>query len=675
MTPKKYITRKIMMPLMAFSLTGTLVLSPSCHFLDIDPYITDLFTLDTVFAKRAYAQRYLFNIYSYLIDDGSQIANQGRAQPWVAITDEALFTYNSSSHSYNYFANNRILSDNIYTFNRWTEFYEGIRKATTFIRRIQECEEATDMERSQWTGEALFVKAMLYFELMKEWGPVPIVPDEPVNFDTPLDELLLGRSTWDECSDYVSGLLKEAIRLLPPSYMNDLEVGKPLKISALAVLSRLTLYTASPLFNGDNNEFAGFGNETGPYLNPEKKIEKWAIAAAVAKQLVTEKPNDLHTVTKMANTPRFPVPEAEQANFPDGVGGIDPYHSYSDMFTGVTQQVSTNKECLFSRQVTRMNDAARYTAPRVINGWGDFSLTQALVDAYYMADGRSITDAEYPYAYETGYTNRDSTFSGQPNMDGFTILNNTYKWYVNREMRFYASVTYNNSLFSSTTSPANQINPRDGRVAKFYSNSQSGKEWAQSIASCEPEDYPMTGYLCRKFISYEDSWFSGARQTPKYALVYRMAEIYLNYVEAMNELGNETFEIEGVTVFRDPVEMKRCFNLVRYRAGLPGITDADVANVEKMRELILRERQIEFAWEGHRYFDLRRNKKAIIYENAPVMGCNVNATEAAGDNFYSISRVTERNYTYKVFTMRQTFFPIPKTEVDKNRNLDQLPGY
>jgi hypothetical protein len=38
-------------------------------------------------------------------------------------------------------------------------------------------------------------------------------------------------------------------------------------------------------------------------------------------------------------------------------------------------------------------------------------------------------------------------------------------------------------------------------------------------------------------------------------------------------------------------------------------------------------------------------------------------------------KVNERNYTYKVFTTRQTFFPIPKTEVDRNPNLDQMPGY
>ncbi len=94
-----------------------------------------------------------------------------------------------------------------------------------------------------------------------------------------------------------------------------------------------------------------------------------------------------------------------------------------------------------------------------------------------------------------------------------------------------------------------------------------------------------------------------------------------------------------------------------------------------MRELIARERQIEFAWEGRRYHDLRRTKKAIIYENAPVMGCDVSATEAEKDKFYNIIQVKERDWIYKVFTRRQTFFPIPKSEVDKNPNLDQMPGF
>lgn len=647
----------------------------SCHFLDIDPYITDLFSLDTVFVKKEYTQKYLNNVYSYLVDYGSCTYNSTNSMPYSLITDEALVGYKRSGHSYNYFCNNEITSETLGDFNRFNYFYEGIRKANTFLQRVNECQEVSAMQRSEWIGEATFIKAMLYFELMLAWGPVPIVPDEPVSFDTPIEELMVERNTWDECSDYVAGLLEEAIKLLPEQVMDNAEIGKPTKNSALAVLSRLTLYTASPLYNGSNSEFAKFQNDAGiPYLNPNYDENKWAIAAANAKRLVDRKPNDLYTVPKMNNTPKLPVPSYEQADFPNGVGGIDPYHSYSDMFTGECVLASTNKEILFVQQQTSVNIMQKYCAPGVILGWNVFSIPQGLVDAYYMADGRDISNASSEYPYESGYLSNDSTFSGDRNGNGFTLLSGTYKWYANREMRFYATVAFNNSFYASTSTPPNQVDQQDGKVAKYFKDSKSGKDYALNRPEAEAEEYSMTGYLCRKYIHYEDSWLPNGRLKRKYAIAYRMAEVYLNYVEAMNEL-TQSYTIEGVTVSRDQNEMKRCFNLIRYRAGLPGITDADVADVERMRELIARERRIEFAWEGRRYHDLRRTKQAVIYENLPVTGLDVNVEEADKDKFYNIIRVRERDWTYKVFTNRQTFFPIPKSEIDKNPNLDQMPGY
>ena len=650
----------------------------SCDFLDIDPYIHDLFTVDTLFANKEYTQQYLNNIYSYLVDYGAISGTNKNAQPWTLMSDEGRAGYkgfNKKYYMYNYYCNNEVKPEDQGVLDRWDYFYEGIRKANTFIERVNECQEATVMQRSEWIGEAKFIKAMLYFELMLAYGPIPIVPDEVVDFDTPIDQLMVERSTWDECSKYVSNLLEEAIKLLPNEVRDDAEVGKPIKLSALAVLSRLSLYTASPLYNGSNAEFASFTNNAGvPYLNPTYNEEKWAIAAANAKRIVEQKPNDLYTVPRMSNTPELPVPEHEKGDFPNGVGGIDPYHSYSDMFTGECVLASTNKEILFCQQGSNIEHTGLYTAPLIIDGYNVFFITQSLVDAYYMADGRSIEDASEEYPYENGYTDNEIVFSGEKDSNGFTILSGTHRWYVNREMRFYATVSYCNSYYPSTSTPTNLIDQRDGKVAKYYSDSKSGRDYAMTRPKGNAEEYPMTGYGCRKYIHYEDSYFNGGRRKRKYAIAYRMAEVYLNYVEAMNELTT-SYVVDEVTVSRDADEMKRCFNLIRYRAGLPGITDADVADVERMRELIARERQIELAWEGRRYHDLRRTKKAVIYENAPVKGCNVSATEAEKDKFYSIIQVKERNYFYSVFTNRQTFLPIPKVEVDKNYNLDQMPGY
>ena len=153
-----------------------------------------------------------------------------------------------------------------------------------------------------------------------------------------------------------------------------------------------------------------------------------------------------------------------------------------------------------------------------------------------------------------------------------------------------------------------------------------------------------------------------------------MAEVYLNYVEAMNELDG-SYTIDGINVSRDQAEMKRCFNLIRNRVGLPGITDTDVASQQKMRELIERERLLEMMWEGRRYFDTSRNKTAMINENEPVMGLDVSARSQDPGRFYNVIKAVERPYLYKVFTTRQTFWPIPKSEIDKNYNLIQMIGY
>ena len=642
--------------------------------MDINPYITDLYTLDTIFQKREYTEKYLTNVYSGGKDAGTFVSWHDNSAPWGLMSDEGLSGYKKSNHCYNYYLNNEVSTSDMYSYsNRWDNYYESIRKANTFLLNVDKCQEVTATQRLEWTGEALFLKATFYFELMQMFGPVPIVPDIPVDFDTPMEDLLVERNTWDECTDYVSNLLEQAIEILPYEVVDAGEIGKPTKNSAMAVLSRLTLYSASPLYNGSNSEFSSWKTNAGaPLLNPIFEIEKWAVAAANAKRLVDVKPDDLYTVQKMDNTPDLPVSESSKGIYPNGVEGIDPYHSYSDMFTCNAVLPSENKELLFIRRSTNANSSNRYASPEVVGGWGVFFIPQNLVDAYYMADGTDISNTTLTPAED--FTDNDLTFSGDRARDGFTILSNTYKQYVNREMRFYATVTFNNSYFPSTSTPPDQIDQLDGKVAKFFADSKSGKEYALNRSGGEAVEYPMTGYLCRKYIHYEDSWKSGGRQTSKYAILYRMAEVYMNYVEAMNEL-DKSYTINGVTVSRNTEEMKRYFNMIRYRAGLPGITDADVVNKDRMRELIARERQIEFAWEGLRYHDLRRTKKAVIYENKPVMGCNASAKKNDPQSYYTIGRVRERDWMFRMFTTRQTFFPIPKGESDKNHNLQQMLGY
>ena len=98
------------------------------------------------------------------------------------------------------------------------------------------------------------------------------------------------------------------------------------------------------------------------------------------------------------------------------------------------------------------------------------------------------------------------------------------------------------------------------------------------------------GFTCKKYIHYVEDQLKGMMKSKTFPIM-RYAEVLLNYVEALNELGSNTYtdEENGITVSRDVDEMVKYFNMVRYRAGLPGITADDARDVTTMRDLIKRD--------------------------------------------------------------------------------------
>ena len=71
----------------------------------------------------------------------------------------------------------------------------------------------------------------------------------------------------------------------------------------------------------------------------------------------------------MINTPDVPVLESEKGNYTNGMGGIDHYHSYIDMFNGECVQATSNKELLFTKQGSDNSEYGRYMDPGMIDGW------------------------------------------------------------------------------------------------------------------------------------------------------------------------------------------------------------------------------------------------------------------------------------------------------------------
>ena len=176
---------------------------------------------------------------------------------------------------------------------------------------------------------------------------------------------------------------------------------------------------------------------------------------------------------------------------------------------------------------------------------------------------------------------------------------------------------------------------------------------------------------------------------PKPFPIIRYAEVLLEYVEALNNVEGseivETIEPIGndtitVTITRDVVEMAKYFNLIRYRAGLPGVSDAQLASKETFQEVIMNERQVELFNEGYRVFDTRR-WGIYLEEDANSSnwrGLNIERDRTNNNNnegFFEIVTINTQNIRDRIASPRMVFLPLPHNELLKVPEMDQNPGW
>jgi hypothetical protein len=255
----------------------------------------------------------------------------------------------------------------------------------------------------------------------------------------------------------------------------------------------------------------------------------------------------------------------------------------------------------------------------------------------YHTDGIPIINSSSGYN-ETGY----SMFQAP----GDPQERKTYNMYVNREPRFYVDVVYNGSVWINTTSSLG--------IRTCHLNYSGG-----SGAKGGTINYSKTGYLWRKNVSPDCNPKATKYQT-RPSLMFRYAEILLNYVEALNEYdpGN--------------ADILRYLNMIRERAGVPqyGVgTDAlpVPANQSAMRDAIHHERRIELCLEKLRYFDTRSWKVAEYTDGGPFYGMDVRSDPPA---FYK-----RTVFETRVFHKNYYLFPIPQNAIDRDKQLVQNPGW
>ena len=650
----------------------------SCtDYLNIDNYFDDEFNIDSVFTNTRYMEAYMWGAAA-MFPDEAQTIRYGYT-PGPMATDEGFngLTGGGSGNVYYGmdFATGRITpdfyGDGSPNLNQWAKYYKIIRKCNSILQNLDVPKDLTNEYRLKIEGYTRFIRAYAYYNIIVDYGPPILLGDEVVNTNESLEYYDRPRATYDEAMEYICGEFEKSGQLLDKE-VSILDFGRPTKGAAYALIARLRLIHASPLFNGGSVASSYYGSwkrttDDAYYVSQQYDEKRWAVAAAAAKRVMDMNMYKLYTVVDDDKTPALPSGVTSDpnyyGNYPNGAAGIDPFRSYSDIFTGEAV-AAINPELIWGRNTGYINEyISKGSFPPSLGGWGRFCVTQKMVDAYLMDDGRTKEEASADgYYSETGFTTEPRNFSGYPLNSGI------YKMYANREMRFYASVGFNEAIWQALSSTT-----LNNHTAKYYYQDADGRG---GVSATSP-NYPITGYVIKKYNHPMDAWTgTGARHIQKAYSIIRYAEILLSYAEAVNNLtGSHSVQLgdKQYTISRDEEEIKNAFNLVRYRAGLPGLSAAQLSDAEEVQKQIERERMVEFLWENRRFYDVRRWGIYEETEREPIRGMNPDG--ATKETYYQRVIPGTSSFLTRVVNKRNVWIPIPRTEMRRLPSLDQNPGY
>ena len=646
---------------------------PSCNYLDVADNFEESFKWDSIFVNKRNLERYVWNIPTLFPDEGYKFDKLGSYA-----CDEAFSIMISDYTALDYVQGN-ITPTNLRAFNIWNNMYIVVRKVNTVLANIDKTADLEDgsREKNELLGYLYFMRAYAYYRLVMHYGPIVILGDDVLETNEETEYYDSVRATFDESVDYVCNELERAAALMPETVSASF-FGRPVSGSALGLSARLRLIQASPLWNGGLAARRTYGTwlrttDRVNYVSQTYDERKWAQAAAVCKRIIDSDVFALHTIGKRADSPELPD-NVSKLDFPDGAGDIDVFRSLHDMFNGESP-VMRNTEFMWAQMSDGLLRYTRHSFPyETFNGYATVSVPQKIIDAFRMADGRPINNSSAEYPYET-----DGIWNGSADMtfSGYTLKTNVHKMFVNREMRFYVNIG-----FSGAHWPMLSTSNNTRRNVQFWYNASgnAGKNTVRNL----PYNVNTTGYTLRKFVHPEDSWgvpgqgenYENSRRVPKAYPIIRYAEILLAYVEALNNLTS-SHSIEGsdnktYTLTRDMNEMAKYFNMVRFRAGLPGLTPEELASQETMQELIETERMVELLHENARFWDVRRWGKYETTERESIMGMDMDADGLAFYNIVPVNQVVARN---RVVDKKLILLPIELNEVRKSPSMDQNPGY
>ncbi|AIM37936.1 RagB/SusD family nutrient uptake outer membrane protein [Sphingobacterium sp. SG20118] len=657
------------------------------NYLESDQYFKDRITIEKVFKSKVYTEEWLAHVFGELKGENVDVASKGLtphnfADDMYYGDRDKDFDPSKNELSYNMF------KMGLYGENdkqgTWTQCYRGIRNATTFIHNVYMNTEMTPVEIEDYRGQARFGRAYLYWLLLRKYGPIPLLPDEGIDYTESYEDIATARNTYEECATFIADEMLLAAKEMEKLGMNRGQDGsaRPSCGAALATRAKVLLYAASPLANGNTSSFAArLVDDTGKkLLSADYQGEKWAKAAAAARDVIELGVYRLYWVPLQETGEDATVISPKDNNFseknwPEGWANIDPAKSYAQVFDG-TLQASGNPELIFTRGNNQDGESIAsmviHQLPRSATGWNTHGLTQKLVDAYYMNDGKDAPGKDS----EIGRGNGSNRLSGYVSEEDYNagkykpLREGVSLQYANREPRFYASVAYNGSFWTLLNET---LERNRNQQVFYYRDDTKGNGFNSSNAY-----WLRTGFGVKKFVHPSDTYEGGSdsRVISKAEPAIRYADILLAYAEALNELDGSytipSWRGGDYALSRDISQIQRGIHPIRIRGGVPDYPSQVYSNKSELRKTLKRERFIELMGEGQRYYDLRRWMDAPIEEALPIYGCNVLMNSKERDLFHRPVAV----WTLKTsFADKMWFWPISHSELKRNKRLTQNPGW
>ncbi len=614
-----------------------LIFTISCKkdFLNVQPL--DKISSETTWGDGALSEAFVYGIYAYLGYGGFE------EEALAAYTDEAMFTH--AGRNIERFTQGTESASGLAKTSPtyyWDNMYRAIRAANIAIDRLPTSTFTDDVLRDKLLGEAYFLRAYYYQQLLRFYGGIPII-DKPYGLN---DDFTIARDTYEECVIFIVADLDKAAQLLDGK---STSAGRTSKLAAMALKSRVLLYAASDLHDGptakaNSSVLSGYTNiELLAYPTAGGQPARWQAAKAAAKAVL-----DAGQGYKLNLTAPVSPTDGKNNYISIAMGGKSAFAS-ADPAAAVELIFQRSHTALYTEEDNWPLGGIHYginNGPNGYHNWAGNTPIQQLVDDYEMMDGSKF-DWNNPLQKAAPYINRDP--------------------------RFYATILYDGAAWKPRPTDVAGLDPLSQVQTGYYDNGSGGFLNGIDTRESPVENWngSRTHYYTRKFIDPNPALpdnQSNAQVVPWPFLRY--TEIVLNYVEACIETGDE-------------VEARTWLNKIRFRSGMPAIIDAGPVLVDRLRN----ERRIELSYEEHRYHDARRWMIPAQTVGRGIKDINVVAKLKAGksplvpyrydntvyDYTYTVENNTE-NET-RIWVDKMYYRPITRDEINKNSKLVNNPGY